>query len=60
MKFVKGALLSSHSPLEPHLPQEQVQCQDPHHKTRIEREPGSEGLHVGSGVSLTIVQLSRC
>lgn len=61
MKFIElGGLLFWQSPLKPHLPQKHVQCEGPHHKTRIEGESGSEGLHAGPGVSLSVVQLGRC
>lgn len=37
-------------PLKPNLPQEHVQCEGPHHKTRIKGESGTRGLHAGPGV----------
>lgn len=58
MKSVEGAaLLNSQSPLKPHLAQKHVQYEGPHHKTHIEGESGSQGLHAGSGVSLSLVRL---
>lgn len=40
-----GGLGCRQALLKPHLPQEHVQGEGPHHEARIEREPGSEGLH---------------
>ena len=53
-------LLCWQGSLKPHLPQKHVQCEGSHHETRVEGESGSEGLHAGPGVSLTVVQLGRC
>lgn len=51
-KFVEaGDTLRWEIPLKPHLPQEHVQRESPHHETRVERESGPQGLHAGPGVS---------
>lgn len=54
-EIVEGRTISRKETfLEPYLAQKDIQCDGSHHEAKIKKEFGSQDLHAGPGVSVTI------